>query len=589
MQTFEYYFNPKKQEDRVLDSFCFEAAQSNEKTLGNIYILGQVSNALPQNKNLIKEISLTIKEEYYSGNYNNSTQGVKGALAKANELLAQRQKEGDFSWQGNLDIAVISIDGMMINFVKIGNIEIYLLRGGEIFNISDNLEYQETAAGSTFCNVATGKLSPDDRLVTITDEISGYKNKEEFLNGILELAEWNKKTISLAIKQYRDIKEKNGIILMVSMEEPATKFAFPNFSFPKISLPKISFLKFSGFGQKREKNQTPAEPARKINKDSKTLPVKKIAIVLAVIALISGIAFFILPRASQIIVKIKSLIPQNKTIEQNNILATPNPQPQEPREPEIKNQTPLNPAIFEVKQQEFNGQKILILGNWIYLYSPGQANVYQINIVSKQTALIKTDLPIKLGIENSLSLFLLYENGDVMKYTPAKKTLEKAQTITIPISAQIADFRFYEGKFYLLDTNNKTILKALTNGAVDWISGVAPKPTMPVSFAIDKNIWILNAPNELLRYYKNAFEEKLAVSADPEIKNPVKIWTSLYNQYIYALEPSQKRLMIFDKTGKLIKQYANEKLDNLRDFTVSSDKKIYILNGAEIYEITETL
>jgi len=271
MQTFEYYFNPKRKDDVLFDSFCFEPEEGAEKPLGNLYIISQLSNALPSSKIFIKDLIEAIKNEYYSGNYNHCSSALKGALAKANEFLNEKQKEGDFSWQGNLDFAVLAIDGMMINFVKIGGLEIYMMRGDEIFNISDNLEYQDTAPGVFFSNVATGKLSPEDKLVIVTKEICLSKKKEEFLQLLLSLEKWDKKNTSAAVKQFPEIKLCNGIILMVDMHEEAQSKFLPSFSFslPKISLslPKISLPRIPQFS-KTKKNDPTAE--NKKNEDEKT-------------------------------------------------------------------------------------------------------------------------------------------------------------------------------------------------------------------------------------------------------------------------------------------------------------------------------
>ncbi len=55
---------------------------------------------------------------------------------------------------------------------------------------------------------------------------------------------------------------------------------------------------------------------------------------------------------------------------------------------------------------------------------------------------------------------------------------------------------------------------------------------------------------------------------------------------LYILEPKNKRLVIFDKNGKLIKQFYSKKFTDLKDFVVNEkENKIWVLNKTQIIEI----
>ena len=64
MKIFELYFNPKTKEDKIFESFCFNPENIYEKKLGNLYMVGELSNALPQNINFLNNIASVIKKEY---------------------------------------------------------------------------------------------------------------------------------------------------------------------------------------------------------------------------------------------------------------------------------------------------------------------------------------------------------------------------------------------------------------------------------------------------------------------------------------------------------------------------------------------
>ena len=89
----------------------------------------------------------------------------------------------------------------------------------------------------------------------------------------------------------------------------------------------------------------------------------------------------------------------------------------------------------------------------------------------------------------------------------------------------------------------------------------------------------------MLSGYSTAFE---LAAVNPTITAPTKIRLSENSDsgFIYLLEPSQKRIVVFDKQGGFILQYKIPSLTNIKDFAVlESEKKILLLNDASIYEI----
>jgi len=72
----------------------------------------------------------------------------------------------------------------------------------------------------------------------------------------------------------------------------------------------------------------------------------------------------------------------------------------------------------------------------------------------------------------------------------------------------------------------------------------------------------------------------------PAAENLSKIFTSSSLPYLYILEPAQKRIIILNKSGEIIKQFQSEKFDNLLDFAISQNgKTIWLLNGLKVYQL----
>ena len=106
------------------------------------------------------------------------------------------------------------------------------------------------------------------------------------------------------------------------------------------------------------------------------------------------------------------------------------------------------------------------------------------------------------------------------------------------------------------------------------------------SIAVDGNIWVLDKENKILRFYLGKVQESFTLDFFPAVENAAKIFTNTSLSFIYILDPGQKRIILIDKKGELIKQIISEKFDSLQDIYVTEDpENIYLLNNNTVYQI----
>jgi len=106
------------------------------------------------------------------------------------------------------------------------------------------------------------------------------------------------------------------------------------------------------------------------------------------------------------------------------------------------------------------------------------------------------------------------------------------------------------------------------------------------SMAVDGGVWLLSENGQFDYYSYGSLKTQITSEIFPKIKKVTKIWVSAQLPYIYILEPDQKRIMVFSREGRIVRQYQSPAFDNLKDFTVSEDGTIiYLLNGIEILRI----
>ena len=227
MKVFEFYINPKAKKDVIYDSFVYEPKNVFEKSLGTLRAAGELTNVLPQNSEshvFLNKLAQIIKNEHYAADFDKNSEikspaeaGLKRALKKANEFLGAEVKKGNVNWLGNLNFAVLNFDGVILNFTKIGDIKILLLRSpAEIMDISANLEFQNTEPLplKVFGNIVVGKLALNDKIIVLTKDAFELFTKTNLIKELTLVSE--EKEIKKIFKAKKDmLSEISGICLLV--------------------------------------------------------------------------------------------------------------------------------------------------------------------------------------------------------------------------------------------------------------------------------------------------------------------------------------------------------------------------------------
>jgi len=219
MQVFEFHFNPKTKEGTILDSFVYEPENIYEKNLGNLFIAGQLVNALPQNYQFLNNLASVIKRTYYLISAKSSPEkSFKNGLEEANSFLEQEEKKGNIGWLGNLNLAIMNLKDFNINFTKTGDIKILLARGSDVVDIGKELDSKEaeTLSLKTFSNIVTGKLSPEDKIIILSKEIFSVFEKENVFGEIFSIFESNEKPKKTDLELKKILNRKKNILTEIS-------------------------------------------------------------------------------------------------------------------------------------------------------------------------------------------------------------------------------------------------------------------------------------------------------------------------------------------------------------------------------------
>jgi len=685
MQIFEFHFNPKKKEDLVFDSFVYEPENIYEQKLGNLYMVGELTNALPQNYQFLNSLALTIKNSFYHISAKSGAEAsLRSSLKEANKFLEDQEKKGNVDWLGNLNFAQISLRDLNLNFTKVGDIKVILCRERKIMDIGKELErtFSEAHPLKIFSKIISGKLAPQDKIIILTKEAYELFSKEDFFSEILLVFEKNlpQKAIEGEIKNVLNKKRGllsaiSGVFILISLDsaqkvtvnvrEPVVSKKKINFKMPAFRLSAIGALikarnikellifnkklleklifyskklldlkKIKPVGIYLKEKAKNIYPKIKINLPEKIsllkiFSYKKIILLIFVLIVISGTGLYLSKQSKQKeIIKFQEKLEQIKTkaneaenaliyrdekkanllyqeawTEIAGFLGQDNPIKGEfsklknsiEKELFALNKTIQNPSsnvVFDFEGKNFAPQKILLAGFNLYFTDNSSNKIYGFNLKEKDDYSIEIPESVKLGAILKDFPILLSNNNRIMYLNQEEKIIPQNQKN--PYSDfNFTDFEVFGSNLYFLESNRKEVIKfAFKEGAADlsgeiWLSPETKKPAnTPLSMAIDGSLWLLNENQTVSRYYKGEAQEDIALDFFPYIEKPAKIITQANFSYLYILTQSQKRIVVLDKTGKILKQYRFEDLNDIKDFVISPDEKTaYLINGLKVFEI----
>ena len=213
MQIFELHFNPKNKEGKLIDTFSYQPEDVYEKRLGALTIGGELTNG-SSNKTLLNNLANKIKGTYHSLPTRSQEEALREGLKEGNNFL-KKQK-----WDGDLNVAVLSIKNNELQFSKVGNLKILLSRNKEITDIGKNADEEKESFGS----IVTGKIKKTDKIIVLTKEIYNEFVDQDLL---IDLAE-NKPISDQKLEKISKIQKEKfpkvaGICLLIDFTIKTSK------------------------------------------------------------------------------------------------------------------------------------------------------------------------------------------------------------------------------------------------------------------------------------------------------------------------------------------------------------------------------
>lgn len=245
-----------------------------------------------------------------------------------------------------------------------------------------------------------------------------------------------------------------------------------------------------------------------------------------------------------------------------------------------------------ILKENIDIQQIIPFGEDMYFYANTDKNLIKLNLKNKEAKIISPNFSDIKNLKEGTNigkeiLAFLSEDKHIFTYNPSNNKLEKSADITL--EGEFTKIKGFDAKLFLADKTKNQIFKSLKTMSgfsqpLEWL--IDPLEVSEIKeLAIDGSIYFLKTNGIVEKYFKGKKIDFQLDQIDFDLKNTDKIFTETDYQNLYLSSKSAKRIIIFNKNGKLVKQLLLENLESLDDFWVNPEEKtIFILSNNKVYE-----
>ncbi|MFA5946330.1 MAG: hypothetical protein WC802_05505 [Patescibacteria group bacterium] len=156
----------------------------------------------------------------------------------------------------------------------------------------------------------------------------------------------------------------------------------------------------------------------------------------------------------------------------------------------------------------------------------------------------------------------------------------------------VEDVVSYGSNLYALSAGSGQVVKMRPLGTAyeagtPWIVSKDSDLTNARAIAIDGDVYILTT-HDVLRFHSGKEDHWVHTAIDPELVNPVDMWTDIGSKFLYILDPGSSRVIVMNKTtGNIEAQYTAPDFKNAVGFSIEeSANRIVVVTGNQALGFT---
>ena len=182
IKTEEILIKGAKNKKTVCDILIYEPENIEESSLGNLYMIAELTTN-EDSFHLVNLISSLIKREYYSAPHRGPLNSLESSLKKANLALNDLSQEGNMEWLGKFHFICAAVNKEKDLFLaQAGSAKAYLSREGCLTDITQKIvpAPQKPHPAKTFQSVISGQIEKTDKIIFTTPALIDFFEKTGF-------------------------------------------------------------------------------------------------------------------------------------------------------------------------------------------------------------------------------------------------------------------------------------------------------------------------------------------------------------------------------------------------------------------------
>ena len=257
--------------------------------------------------------------------------------------------------------------------------------------------------------------------------------------------------------------------------------------------------------------------------------------------------------------------------------------------------TPSVVVSFTAVAPTANLRRLYMVNGVVVAVDPDTSTVVRSTITNPAPSVIANTLDTGHPTSGTVSgastiLFATDRNGFVELDTTKNvwKPFDSAWPETQPTIASIA---VYQNRVYALDTAHNAFVrfsraaKTFGTGTL-WLKESATLSSAR-SIAVDGAIYCLQSNGMIESYTNNRKSSFSAAPIEPPLQGATQLWTDANSSKLYITDPKEHRIVVMNKSGKLLNQYTSSAWNDLRDVAINEKTKTaYVLSGSTVTSFT---
>jgi len=186
-------------------------------------------------------------------------------------------------------------------------------------------------------------------------------------------------------------------------------------------------------------------------------------------------------------------------------------------------------------------------------------------------------------------IYLLADDGEIYSYdfqNSSLTSLTPSSTDSFGLPSGFNAFQFYLSRAYALLPDGDQILRYSPSSSgfqspETWLTDNSDL-SGALDIAIDGDVFVL-FPDRLAKFTRGSLQSFSLQETSSKLEKAKAMLTGAGLEFIYILDPSNKRILVYNKSGQLATQLTSDEFNDLRDLWVDEvNKLLYLLKGNEL-------